>query len=330
MKRVLSILLTAALLMTAFSVTVFAQEDDWTNKLSYYLKQMIENTDPDDTIGISIVFADSEPEDTAGILENLGIEDVRYISGKNPYAIVNVACKQISGIAQSPYVSGLQIVSALESGDGKTFRYADRFLGYLGEGTASYGYYLDIWLEQTYYLVYDELYYHTDANGETDWVLLKAWTGACGPWIYTTLIGNRVIQKDGWDDPFTTDYGLYDVKNDVFIDINNENMHAGWQEFNPGDYPGFAKVFDEIAAKSTRFMSTRLLGDLDLDGEISVIDVTLIQRCQANMADYPEDDDSIYLDTSRTKKPAYYSDFNRDGERDIIDATAIQRWLVNA
>lgn len=59
----------------------------------------------------------------------------------------------------------------------------------------------------------------------------------------------------------------------------------------------------------------RLLGDTDNDGEVMIIDVTLIQRYLAGM---------ITLDA----KSIEASDVDSSGEVEITDATFIQRWLV--
>ena len=59
-----------------------------------------------------------------------------------------------------------------------------------------------------------------------------------------------------------------------------------------------------------------ILGDVDGDGEVNIIDATLIQRY---LADIP-------LDFELDKKVA---DIDGDGEVSIIDATLIQRWLAD-
>lgn len=75
-----------------------------------------------------------------------------------------------------------------------------------------------------------------------------------------------------------------------------------------------------------------MLGDIDGDDSISILDATMIQRCEIHVADYPEKDwinESDLVDDS-FKPIHYYSDFNRDGERNILDATCIQRYLIGA
>ena len=60
---------------------------------------------------------------------------------------------------------------------------------------------------------------------------------------------------------------------------------------------------------------TRLLGDVNLNGEVEITDATLIQQYLADMTDLPED--SLML-----------ADVDADGSVTVMDATYIQRWLA--
>ena len=163
-------------------------------------------------------------------------------------------------------------------------------------------------------MYYRELYYHHDKTGEADWTLVRCELNMVGPAYYQAIIGNRVILHDHYAYPFSSGYAVYDVKEDGFVDADG-SLDAR--------YEGFAKAFDEKVTEG------RLLGDLDRDNEISIIDVTILQRCEAQMHEYPADDEIAYLKERNAGMPKYYSDFDRDGERTIIDATRIQRYLVN-
>lgn len=163
-------------------------------------------------------------------------------------------------------------------------------------------------------LSYKELFYHKDKNGETDWVLLYADSNIESPAFYNNIIGNRVIMRSGYGAPFSSGYGIYDVKNDQFMDAASAENYG---------ISGFGRSFDQNGGG-------RLLGDLDRDEELTVIDVTVIQRCQVKLRDYPSDDEIVPLGGLWMQPAKYYSDFDRDGERDITDATALQRYLVNA
>ncbi len=75
-----------------------------------------------------------------------------------------------------------------------------------------------------------------------------------------------------------------------------------------------------------------LLGDMDDDMKLTILDATIIQRCIAELSEFPSDD---YMDGYYGPgKPndygwsSYISDMNRDGLRSILDATAIQQKQV--
>ena len=73
---------------------------------------------------------------------------------------------------------------------------------------------------------------------------------------------------------------------------------------------GFICEYDEIPAEPTSY----ILGDVDGDGEVTIIDATCIQRKLAS------------IPTVKFVEEA--ADADEDGELTIIDATVIQRWLV--
>ncbi|MBQ3265253.1 MAG: hypothetical protein IJH07_05695 [Ruminococcus sp.] len=87
------------------------------------------------------------------------------------------------------------------------------------------------------------------------------------------------------------------------------------------------KSYNGLEETFNRSGGGRLLGDIDSDNDLTVIDAASVQRCNAKLREYPEDD-NIILNTPVEGALSYYSDFNRDGERDIIDATCIQRYLA--
>ncbi|MBQ3264561.1 MAG: hypothetical protein IJH07_02165 [Ruminococcus sp.] len=161
---------------------------------------------------------------------------------------------------------------------------------------------------------YEELYTHTDSSGETDWVLIDANIGNAELWLGFGIIGNRV-RVMGPLDVFTYGMGVYDAQEHTFYDLSKMSDYSA--------YEGLREAIDTYG-------KGRLLGDLDLDDAVTIVDVTLLQRCEAHITEYP-DSDLISPDEpidSSFEPLTYYSDFNRDGERDITDATCIQRYLV--
>ena len=159
---------------------------------------------------------------------------------------------------------------------------------------------------------YSELYYHKDKNGENDWVLVKADSNIEQPAYYNAIIANRVIMRSSYGVPFSSGYGVYDVKADRFMNASSAERSG---------YDGFTNAFD-------RFGGGRLLGDIDRDNDLSVIDAAFLQRCEVKQSDYPADDAIIPEDGLWMYSAKYYSDFNRDGERGILDVTCLQRHLA--
>jgi hypothetical protein len=69
--------------------------------------------------------------------------------------------------------------------------------------------------------VYDELYYHQDKDGEIDWALVKGDSGMELCAETDIFVGNLKIHSNSILSPFETGYGVYDVKEDKFYDIND-------------------------------------------------------------------------------------------------------------
>lgn len=164
---------------------------------------------------------------------------------------------------------------------------------------------------------YDELYYHYDENGEIDWALIEQCSYNAPPWECHCVFKGRIFMY-GDHYPISFGYGIYDVKEDKFYDIVNNN-------FDYSKYDDLEEVFESINPGY-------LIGDADRDGKLSVMDATLIQKCVA-MLDSIEDKEFLdyYVDnpSGNSVFPRYiFSDFDCDGERTVMDATAIQMKLA--
>ena len=161
---------------------------------------------------------------------------------------------------------------------------------------------------------YDEFYEHKDANGETDWALVRAATQQQTSSLWTTPcyyeFGNRVMEIEYCGEPFSFNVGVFSVSDDRFFDFSAPELC---------ELDGLEKVWTEIGIG-------RLIGDTDGNNCLEIIDATMIQQCQANLRDYPDDDKNIPIDMVLYPL-RYFSDFDQDGERNITDATAIQRYL---
>lgn len=159
---------------------------------------------------------------------------------------------------------------------------------------------------------YSELYYHSDNNGDVDWVLITGEEEAVFPEPLYQVIGNRVIIEEQQTAPFGFGMAVYSVTQDKVSPI----------------YDGMLSQYDGLEEAFNEYGCGKLIGDSDGDGSITILDATVIQRCLASLRDYPAGDViQPYGEVDGALK--YYSDFNRNGEREILDATAIQRNLAN-
>ncbi len=156
---------------------------------------------------------------------------------------------------------------------------------------------------------YDEVYYHRNKNGEIDWTLIETVFQYAQPLNVYAVIGDRVWLGDSvWP---TVNYCIYDVEETKFFDICQIN----WD-----DYDGLEDVILSLELGVP-------IGDADVDGQLSVLDATYIQRTLAKLIIFPTDDLSSYFRVTQDELN-YLSDIDRDGERSIIDATLIQMKLA--
>lgn len=161
---------------------------------------------------------------------------------------------------------------------------------------------------------YEELCYHKDKDGITDWVLLKAKSAETEDQTYCDLIGNRAYIQDKQSTPFESSYAVYDAAKKEFIPLTGEIV---------AQYKDLGRIFDKVG-------EGRLIGDVDNDDELSAIDCTFIQRFATRIGNWPENDEIQNAELRSKLNMSYYSDFDRDGERDIVDATRLQRYVTAA
>lgn len=356
MKKVLSVIIAFAVLLSCMTVTAFAANSKITGSLRQAMEQVSDDTkiethiwlycyiDENEVFGQAIkecgyiaglplnmtveevnafrsaynrIVCEKEAAVAQDFVQSSGIpeEDIVYL-GKHPCVIANLTKNQINEIAADPKVESLYLGGVIPTLAPTEAVEGELFIEKFKEQTRYYEYAGMYGSPEFATLSYKELYYHTDADGNPDWALVYANSNVYGegPMPLYTVIGNRVFTQYSYYSPFDTDYGVYDMKQDKFIDA---------RDAKDSDYPDFKRVFDQYAKKG------RLLGDLDGDNELTIIDATLIQRCDARMRDWPEDDlidpkgQFSYYDPL-----TYYSDFDRSGDRDIVDATALQRYVT--
>ena len=246
------------------------------------------------------IVSEQEAAVANSFIEKLGIaeENIVYL-GKHPYVIAKLTKDQIIEADTFPEVESIDFVDSpiTEPADVKSDSvnlYEDK-------------------VKEIYPFLYDysEVYYHSNNNGEVDWVLITGEEGAVFPEALYQVIGNRVIIEEQPTAPFGFGMAVYNVTQNTVLSIYDGML---------SEYDGLEEAFNEYGCG-------KLIGDVDGDNSISILDATVIQRCLASLRDYPDGDlIQPYGEVDGALK--YYSDFNRDGERDILDATCIQRYLV--
>ena len=168
---------------------------------------------------------------------------------------------------------------------------------------------------------YEEVYYHenpepsSDSPYAYDWVLVR--TDQLEP-VDDDRYGvfdDAVVYRNGYY-PFDFGYGVYDCGAGIYYGITE-----AWDMGFPDLHDVFINIVKNDAEVNT-------LGDADFDGELTIIDVTYIQRCLAGMIDL--DKSSWWFKHYRCDFGTplrSLADYDDDGDVSILDATLIQRAL---
>ena len=345
MKKIISTVLIIAMMLSAFSITAFAHTP---GELSDNLETILENRDDENYIYITVEldYTLSEEAQTY-ITEQTELEcgytyaqAVEVQSMLKAYEVVYK--KHLNNYKSTKYKAilsdlGLDINKAyLSFSDTKCnlkvtkaevykLKEADIVLSIelyypqiLTDPEHLYeNKYLDRYYSQFNVHNYDELYYHRDENGDLDWVFVYQLSCNSPPWNYHILLNERIYLY-GSHNPFSFGYGIYDVKQDEFYDVIND-------KFDFSKYDDFEEVFNS-------FNIGYPVGDADLDGELTILDATHIQRALASLCSFNSEDLVDYYYGSKDWEelgfPRYITDIDRDGARTVMDATAIQNALV--
>lgn len=336
MKRFISLLITACLLITcaSFSLTANAADDTVIDggqiKISKELSDVIADSD-DDIIPIYIAlkkvayeskieeqvrenytwtndddylkYYRSELKNTIEpyvqqfIDDNAGLIDKVLV--KTPFCefiIAEVRKENIERLAELPTVTEISYFPDLVqvNEDGQSNRYENEFFDWMVQNERFSNY-----VSAGY--SYNELFRH-ETEGVTDWALVTARCFVPEPDVMVNgRIGNRLIISGSIQVPFACGYGIYDVSENNFYDLY--------------DFPDACKKYNGLAAVTGNLQDGYHMGDVDLDGNISVIDATRIQKSVAGIVSLAEPCNLV-------------SDVNGDGVTNIIDATEIQKFLA--
>lgn len=163
---------------------------------------------------------------------------------------------------------------------------------------------------------YNEIYYCFDEISNIDWAIVnstvkesKASKKAYGEF------GEFVIREEEKETyPWKLQCGIYDVDDEKFYDV-----------VDVIDNPKYTHLRDILVEENI----AEIIGDLDKDKRISIVDSTIIQQCLAELREFPAND--VFDDKYECRhgvQLSYISDYNKDGSRDIVDVTEIQKHLA--
>lgn len=177
---------------------------------------------------------------------------------------------------------------------------------------------------------YEELGQYPAKNPE--WVLIRGGLYDLSAknnikYQYAT-VGNKLLRGNVNSSPFKLGYGVYDVKTGAFYDIldawnmNLNNLRDTWDSLAP------RTAYSEKDKSSENGMF--VIGDADIDGSVTIMDATRIQRCIAELDENPWENFSVSdNDYIRGAAIAGATDYDRDGSTTVMDATRIQRGIAD-
>lgn len=187
---------------------------------------------------------------------------------------------------------------------------SDVFSKYLEEQGAYFPEILDEEQAFNLWYMYKELYVHNNDNGELVYSLVFGATPYKTEGDIYEVYGNYVLRQSNSYSPYSFGYFIYLSETDNYLTL---------KEAIELEVPAVEEVF-------TIYGLGELIGDVDGDRTLSVLDATKIQRCLAQFEQFNENDEVVGNNSNETS--VYISDFNRDGKRNIFDATEIQRQVA--
>ena len=209
----------------------------------------------------------------------------------------------------------------LENVGEKAALYADVFEEFLKPCGERYEQYNKSW----YWI--EEIYYYESLVGGTirqkkglpettpDYALVRIHTRYSGPDVYVSSVCGDYLVKNKHGRPNPLEYYIY-TPDDGKIYTLNEACNVGIENID--------KVF-------TDYGLGKLMGDVDRDKNLTVMDATRIQLCLAKVKGYslPSNEEGISDETSEYPDwTPNIADFDYNNDITVMDATAIQMKLA--
>ena len=242
---------------------------------------------------------------------NLGWDDIGYAQMPTKQVTNGFICEWEEEITIEPYVDNNHYYCAINAE--ATWEDAKEYCEILGGHLATV---TDVVeeraIEKTATHFHEYYLGATDANEESKWEWV---TGE--DWFYTNWEKGKPDNKtrflDTYNKPKGEDYLVYRNFFDFKISVKKwddciENL-ADYTDYD--NLVGFVCEWDEMPVNPYIIV----LGDVDLDGAITIMDTSEIQRYLASY---------VTFDSKDLKR----ADTTRDGYVSIMDATAVQRYLA--
>ncbi|MCH5300970.1 MAG: starch-binding protein [Ruminococcus sp.] len=167
-------------------------------------------------------------------------------------------------------------------------------------------------------------------NSEYNW-------GSKYVYVYYYDSNNKVVENASWPGIAMTDLGSnmygyvldeswnYNIAYVIFNNGNNGIQFPDGEGYNIKK--GESKIFNESGLSDyiVEPSITRLKGDVDNDGEVTVKDATMIQLFLANLYD---GNNQPYIDVDDSEQ-VYAADFDDDNDINVRDVTMIQLFIAN-
>ncbi len=168
--------------------------------------------------------------------------------------------------------------------------------------------------------MYHPSYQYYSATGDEstpDYILAFSGENVCSPAYSAGAFGDKyLLQEYNIYYPYTLGYHIITTE-----DMKVYTLREAWD----AQLDGIEAVFEDFGLGEKR-------GDSDRDGEITIKDATLIQKCIAKLEKFTEYEYvSGFAERGQGKDGMFHdriSDMNRDGEVNVKDATAIQKHVA--
>lgn len=236
-----------------------------------------------------------------------------FVSRISPRAVIRVKVKDVEALSAFEFIGTMVDISDTVAGKPSSEhvfdnQYEDKFAKLMER----YGRVGSMLVDGYYY--YRELDYHFNSEGDLDWVFFEGYPNFVSQWTVVMEIDGRVLTGSRSGE-FFFGFGVYDAIEDKFYDIYDIRD-------NPEQFEGLTDLL-------SKYRIGRLIGDVDQDNCISVLDATGIQKSLAGLGEI-KDDQIIGFDPKlQDHHLSFFSDYDRDGTTTILDATHIQKHLAS-